>query len=198
MAFLTEKSIFHPNHKRMFENISLTFCPTLLAKSISLTLVVTAWVSISWVKAAISYKLCEGGPTRAAAGPPKTGPIFWDKSFLWSSRGSNIGGGRSPPRSPSCPPNRSELGSMGVSGNDRGKSGNFGIFWGPCPSGNVNEPTGGQWCLLHKSFKLFTKVTYMVILLRNFQSSWVFQGQFCTGWPLICAQHSHRQGRASF
>ena len=134
----------------------LTFCPTLLAKRISLTLVVTAWVSISWVKAAISYKLWDGGPPRAADGPPRTGPIFWDKSFLWSKSGSNMGGGLS--KRDSCPKRR-ELGSIGVSGNDLGKSGNFG-----------NCPGLGGWPSKIKWFWSFDQKGKLKFVLRHHYS----------------------------
>ncbi len=120
----------------------------LFARRTSLIFVVTAWVSISWVRAAISYRLWAGAPRRApappaaaaaapAAAPRAPGAIFWDSSFLWSARGSSKLGSLLSPAAPVTPPGngdsgpkRRELGKMGVSANDLGKSGSLGMLLG--------------------------------------------------------------------
>merc|ERR1719490_197340 len=67
----------------MMMMMALTFCPTLWAIRISLTLVVMAKVSNSFVRAAISYKL---GPVVGG----KPGGLM-ESIFLWAARGSRSG-----------------------------------------------------------------------------------------------------------
>ena len=130
-----------------------------------MTFVVTVCVSNSFVSAAISYRLGDGGidppnmvlngvdVTLWLLGVPGTPPIAFccDSNFLCIARGSKIGGDRSkriscalevlhgiPPGPGAFSPNRRELGSIGGSRRPHlVKSGNFGICFGGGNTTNI-------------------------------------------------------------